>query len=532
MSEKNPRRRKFASPVPDPAAPPPPVWVWSLLAISLVLRLWMLGDKPAHFDEGVNGWFLDRMFEKFAYNYDPENYHGPLHFYLAIPFVAALGSTEVALRLLPVLFSVGTVWLLLRFHPLIGTMPSIIAAAIFAVSPGAMFYGRYGIHEAELAFFVTLFGLSAMMLWSTGSGKWLLLLVASVAGAVATKETFFMNMLPLPMAAACVWALSRLTAQSGWALPPRVSGSWSWLFMGSIVVSALVFLEILYSGFGDYEGWGLSKFAQSYGEWSKTAEAGAGHIKPYFDLWGTPLNYYWVYLLWLYEWPVLIGVVMVVPFWRSVGGWARVVAVWGFGALLAYSLVPYKTPWCILSMLPPLCLAAGSGLWSATAALSAPPWGRLAVALALASTVLPRSILLNYRDYDLASEPYVYVQTHRGSSVLLDELRAAERIDPRVVDLPASISLGSYYPLPWWLDRYTQLEYSKEEAVPEASGKAWVLVPWSKRDEFLRKNSSGDWRIAKFRLRDAQEDVAACLNAKVFPAPGEFIFPESSPVSR
>jgi hypothetical protein len=276
----------------------------------------------------------------------------------------------------------------------------------------------------------------------------------------------------------------------------------------------------------------LSKFAQSYGEWSKTAEAGAGHIKPYFDLWGTPLNYYWVYLLWLYEWPVLIGVVMVVPFWRSVGGWARVVAVWGFGALLAYSLVPYKTPWCILSMLPPLCLAAGSGLWSATAALSAPPWGRLAVALALASTVLPRSILLNYRDYDLASEPYVYVQTHRGSSVLLDELRAAERIDPRVVDLPASISLGSYYPLPWWLDRYTQLEYSKEEAVPEASGKAWVLVPWSKRDEFLRKNSSGDWRIAKFRLRDAQEDVAACLNAKVFPAPGEFIFPESSPVSR
>lgn len=523
-----PHKSKKIPPVFDHLAPPTPLWTWSLVLISLLLRLWMLGEKPAHFDEGVNGWFLDRMLEKFAYNYDPENYHGPLHFYLALPFVAALGSTEFALRLLPVLFSVATVWLLTRFYSLVGTAPSLVASALFAVSPGAMFYGRYGIHEAELAFFVTLFGLSFMMLWSTGHRKWLALLCLSVAGAIATKETFFMNMVPLLIATFCVWALARLVSLPRWGLPPRICGAWTWLFLSSCVAISLVSLEVLYGGFGDYRGWGLSKFLQSYSEWSKTAEAGAGHIKASFDLWGTPLSYYWIHLLWRYEWPILIGVLLLLPFWGTVGGWGRISAVWAFGAVLAYSLVPYKTPWCVLSMLPPLCLAAGSGLWAASSHLASPHAARLALALGLVSTMLPRSLILNYRDYDLDSEPYVYVQTHRESSALMDELRSAESRDPRVVDLPAAISLGSYYPLPWWLDRYTRLEYSKEETVPGTEGKAWVLLPWSKKDEFLRKNSSGSWRITKFRLRDAQEDVALCLNTKIFPEPGEFVFPDTA----
>lgn len=489
----------------------------------------MLGEKPAHFDEGVNGWFIDRMFEKFAYNYDPENYHGPLHFYLTIPFIATLGSTEFAIRLLPVLFSVANVWLLTRFYPLVGAIPALLAAGLLAVSPGAIFYSRYGIHEAELSFFVTLLGLSSMMLWTTGARRWLCLLVLSVSAAIATKETFFMNMAPLPIAVACVWALSHFARRPSWGVPARVPGSWSWTFLSVTVLVALVLLEILYGSFGEHRGWGLVKFLESYGEWAKTAEAGAGHKKPYFDLWGTPLSYYWFYLLWVYEWPTLIGLTLVVPLWRTVGGWGRVAAVWGFGSVLAYSLVPYKTPWCIMSMLPPLCLAAAPAIWAASAALCSSVNLRVLISMFLVLTVLPRALLLNYRDYDLASEPYVYVQTHREVAVLMDELRSAERIDPRVIDLPASISLGSYYPLPWWLDRYTRIAYTKEDSVPITKDTAWVLVPWGKRDEFLRKNSSTPWRVARFRLRDAQEDVAVCLDERIFPAPGKFVYPEQGP---
>ena len=57
-------------------------WVpWMILALALILRLIWLGIKPPHFDEGVNGWFVDQMTKQGYYHYDPGNYHGPFHFY-------------------------------------------------------------------------------------------------------------------------------------------------------------------------------------------------------------------------------------------------------------------------------------------------------------------------------------------------------------------------------------------------------------------------------------------------------------------
>lgn len=526
-----PRRKKKQNPHADPLGPPPAAWVWVVVVASLLLRIWMLGEKPAHFDEGVNGWFLDRMFEGFAYNYDPENYHGPLHFYLALPFVSALGANEVALRMLPVLFSVATVWLLTRFHRIVGSVPSLLAAAMFAVSPGALFYGRYGIHEAGLAFFVTLFGLSAMMLWSTGERKWLGWLVLSIAAALSTKETFFMNMLPLPMAMCCVAALSMAIRRPDHGLPARTKGSWSWGHLALVVVASAAAVEVLYRGFGEYDGWGIGKFVDSYAQWAKTADAGAGHKKPEFDILGTPVSYYWAYLMWIYEWPLLIGLAACAPLWPRLGGWGRVLAVWSLGVVLAYSLVPYKTPWCILSMLPVICLAASVPIWLSATAVVGDRAPALALSFAFCLSTLPRAMILNYRDYDSPSEPYVYVQTSREARVLMDELRLAEAQDPRVIDLPAAISLGSYYPLPWWLDRYKRVEYTKDESVPNGAGKAWVLLPWRKKDEFLSKNRSTPWRVAKFKLRDAQEDVAAFMDSRIFPSTGAFVFPpQADPV--
>ena len=42
----------------------------------------MLTEKPIHFDEGINGWFSMKMNQMGFYKYDPQNYHGPLYFYL------------------------------------------------------------------------------------------------------------------------------------------------------------------------------------------------------------------------------------------------------------------------------------------------------------------------------------------------------------------------------------------------------------------------------------------------------------------
>ena len=51
-----------------------------IIAVAFVARVWELDFKPAHFDEGVNGGFIDGMRQIGPYQYDPSNYHGPLHF--------------------------------------------------------------------------------------------------------------------------------------------------------------------------------------------------------------------------------------------------------------------------------------------------------------------------------------------------------------------------------------------------------------------------------------------------------------------
>src|SRR5437868_9611827 len=55
---------------------------WGILALGTFLRFFLLTIKPPHFDEGINGWFVDQMMRTGFYRYDPTNYHGPLHFYI------------------------------------------------------------------------------------------------------------------------------------------------------------------------------------------------------------------------------------------------------------------------------------------------------------------------------------------------------------------------------------------------------------------------------------------------------------------
>ncbi|HMG72473.1 MAG TPA: hypothetical protein VK582_03160, partial [Pyrinomonadaceae bacterium] len=42
---------------------------WLILALAAVLRILFLGIKPPHFDEGINGWFVDQMVKEGFYRY-------------------------------------------------------------------------------------------------------------------------------------------------------------------------------------------------------------------------------------------------------------------------------------------------------------------------------------------------------------------------------------------------------------------------------------------------------------------------------
>src|SRR6202030_1785335 len=166
---------------------------WIIIGIAAFLRFLLLGMKPPHFDEGINGWFVDQVVKTGFYKYDPTNYHGPLHFYVLLLSQTLLGRNLWALRLPVVLVSVACVWLTLKFEPFAGRTVSRLAALAMAVSPAFIFYGRYSIHEVWILFFTMLLFFGLFGLWKFGAAKYLWYAGLGLAGMILSKETYILH---------------------------------------------------------------------------------------------------------------------------------------------------------------------------------------------------------------------------------------------------------------------------------------------------------------------------------------------------
>src|SRR2546430_16878085 len=206
--------------------------VWLILGLAVFLRFFLLGIKPPHFDEGINGWFVDQVVKNGFYRYDPTNYHGPLHFYVLLLSQSLFGRNLWAIRLPVVLVSIVCVWLIFKFEPFVGRNASRIAALAMAISPGFVFYGRYAIHEVWLQLFSTMFILGLLGLWKFGRLNYLWYAGMGSAGMILTKETYACHLacaiLAIP-ALAVSYALSRVPD----AKPAKQT--WTWIDLAMVV---------------------------------------------------------------------------------------------------------------------------------------------------------------------------------------------------------------------------------------------------------------------------------------------------------
>lgn len=121
--------------------------------VAIFLRFYWLELKPLHHDEGVNGYFLTRLFREGVYKYDPSNYHGPDLYYIALAFTKLFGLNTLSIRWSVAVFGVLTVVLALFLKRWIGKTGALAAGVFLALSPGMVFISRYFIHEILFVFF-------------------------------------------------------------------------------------------------------------------------------------------------------------------------------------------------------------------------------------------------------------------------------------------------------------------------------------------------------------------------------------------
>lgn len=456
-----PGRRKTAAP-PDEGMSfelPPRAWLYASVAVLLAaaaLRLYALEMKPLHHDEGVNGFFLSNLLLRNNYKYDPSNYHGPTLYYLTLPFVAVTGLKTFVIRLIPSLFGVGTVWLLLGLRRWVGWVAALSAAALVAVSPAFVFYSRYFIHEMPFVFFTLGLVVAALRFRESGSPSDLLLAAASAALMFATKETAFISVGTLCLAwlTAVSWERVRDDAYAVGAHADgmkrlRAGGSAGFMFASAAALFAIIWVAFYTSFF--FNSKGLTDSFKAFAIWQKTGMS-EFHGKP----WHT-------YLVWLLKQDAALLVLGALGaafalFERRRNRFAVFFAAWGFGLLVAYSLISYKTPWLVLNFLLPLAVVAGYavqafGAWAARATWGRPGvrWQAAAALLVLAAALgLYQTFVVNFREYDDDRHPYVYSQTQRAFHDLVREI---EQVGERAGTKEPGLATASpdYWPLPWYL---------------------------------------------------------------------------------
>src|SRR6266480_519768 len=318
-------------------------WIpWLILGIAAFLRFLLLGIKPPHFDEGINGWFVDQVMKNGFYRYDPTNYHGPLHFYVLLLFESLFGRNVWALRLPVVLVSIAGVWLALKFEPLVGRKVSRIAALAMAVSPGFVFYGRYAIHEVWLQFFSTMFILGLLGLWKSGRLNYLWYAGMGMAGMILTKETYAIHLacaviaIPVLMVSC---ALSRVPD----AKPAKQT--WRYIDLAMVLGVGAAAIIVFYSG--TFLNWnGVKGLYQAFKAWTETGAAGHGQYTPW-DYWlklmGPSLEGGRADFLG-YELPMLAGLILCVFCQKFKNLSLRYLAIYGVGTLFVYSYSNTKRP--------------------------------------------------------------------------------------------------------------------------------------------------------------------------------------------
>jgi hypothetical protein len=338
-----------------------------------------------------------------------------------------------------------------------------------AVSPGFVFYARYAIHETWLVLFLMFLVAGIAGLWCEGRKRDLWLVALGFAGIVTTKETWLIHVVALGLAGVALWVLERLSPSA--PLPP----AFAWYNVDDIARAATVSamgVVFFYSG-ALVDPSGLVGFAHTYTTWVHTGTGGqSGHEKEWW---------YWFQLLGTYEWPALLGVVaslgVVMPRTNRFVRWLAIAAL---GTFTAYCIIPYKTPWCVISWAWPFLLIFGVAVeWTMQ---RVDRWAIGGLAAAVGALSLAKAGQLNFVRYCDENELYVYVQTTEDIRKLLAPLEWQVRRDPTTRFHAGHMIQEEHHPYIWLFGDRPNITYGDHNDSPTPLDADWLVVDSLARD--------------------------------------------------
>lgn len=430
-------------------------WAAFLLTGGAVLRFAQIPERALHSDEAVQAFQTWRLLGDGVYDYSPEDRHGPV-LYLLSAAAVTLGGVDadtlsaLHLRLFSALCGLALIAAVLGWGAWRRDWAWLLGGGLIAIAPFVVCYQDFYIQESLFA------SLSIALAWGVAISRDRLSLSGAIAlGAcagtlLATKETAVLHFGALALA----WGLTvpRGSATGCWN-PPRVAAA--------TAAAVLVWLLWMTQGLRRWDGLGegLSAFFHYI-----SRAGGAGHAKPfayYFSLfWPQLRGGVWWSQVGLLGAGLAGGVVAWLRRGEGVGArrWA-LLAVFAWALWWLHSVIPYKTPWLVLTPTIGFCLLAGY-LLSAIGHLRLRVGGWV-VSLVLGGLLVGEAVrgwnpaLFRYADDE--RNPYLYSHTNPGFRRLLNRLDDIYRVEPEAT--LAVVQPEYAWPLPWHLRHRERVGY-------------------------------------------------------------------------
>ena len=426
----------------------PAVILLAVLVLAAALRIPQLASRPMHADEAIQADRFGTLLETESFHYDPSEYHGPALAIFTLPSAWIGGAqnyrqlTEVIIRLVPAFFGL----LLIAMSYLIGravanSRAGALAASYTAVSPGMAYYSRYYIPEVLLVFSTAALLYCIVRSSQAGRVRWAILGGASVGLMFAAKETAVLAF--AAVALGCV------------ALRPRVGARF--VLTGS---AAAIATTILFYGTG--AAW---ESLRSLAIYATRAVDPPLHAQPW--------HYYSGVLLQSGDGIFALLALAAVPPFLARDRTVAFLFIYAIALTAIYSVLPYKTPWCVLSFVHAWILLAALG----TARLMSSTNRKLARIAAAVLLVLLSGQAWRY-SFTLASDPrnpYVYAHTLPDVYAIHDAVENLSRNHPDGKNIPIQIfTTENFWPLPWYLREYPRVLWWR--AVPGDTAAAPLIL--------------------------------------------------------
>ena len=463
-----------------------------LIAIvaALCLRLPRLSLRTMHTDEAVHAIKFAELLEDGDYKYDRHEYHGPTLNYFTLITARLFGQndrselTETTLRIVPVFFGILLIVLLIPLRRALSPSVAALAALLIALSPAFAFYSRYYIQEMLLVTFTFAAIVSGYHYFKSKKTVYAVLTGISLGLMHATKETCIIAYFSFAAALALVYLTKRMSSNAPTQAPDKPIRPRHIIF--GLIACAAVSVVFFSSWFTNPKG--IIDSLLTYADYFHRAGQNPIHVYPW---------YYYLKMLWVFSSPggpsygeifiiifALFGIKSLLIYRKQLQSanidFLRFIVFYTVVTTAVYSMIPYKTPWCLLNFHIGIIILAAVGMKAVFARDTnlVIRSTTFIIIMAILANLGFQSYRANFNDYEDSANPYVYAHSLNDIVRIADKVLDLSQSHPDGSDMQIEIicSNKDYWPLPWYLRKHNRKTIGYYDTVDMSIPAAPVII--------------------------------------------------------